>query len=158
MGSEFGQWAEWSEARSLDWHLLEWEKHQGLQLLVKDLNGINKKEKALHEVDFDWRGFEWIDISDADNSIISFIRRAKDPEDFIVVILNFTPSVHYGYKIGVPDAGEYDLLLNSDSEFYGGSNAGDHKIYAEWGEWHNQKANISITVPPLAGIILKPKS
>ncbi len=158
MGSEFGQWSEWSESRSLDWHLLEWEKHHGLQLLVKDLNGINNKEKALHEVDFDSRGFEWIDISDADNSIISFVRRAKDPEDFVIVIMNFTPSVHYGYKIGVPHAGEYEILINSDSEFYGGSNTGDHKIHAEWGEWHNQKANISITVPPLAGVILKPKS
>lgn len=158
MGSEFGQWSEWSESRSLDWHLLEWEKHQGLQLIVKDLNKLNKAEKALHEVDFDWRGFEWIDISDADNSIISFIRRAKNPEDFLVVILNFTPSVHYGYKIGVPCAGEYEVLINSDSEFYGGSNAGDNKIHAEWGEWHNQEATISTTIPPLAGVILKPKS
>lgn len=158
MGCEFGQWSEWSESRSLDWHLLEWEKHQGLQLLVKDLNGLNKKEKALHQVDFDWRGFEWIDISDADNCVISFIRRAKDPEDFVVVILNFTPTVHYGYKVGVPHAGEYEVLINSDSKFYGGSNAGDTKIHAEWGEWHNQKANITITIPPLAGVILKPKS
>ncbi|WP_421773213.1 1,4-alpha-glucan branching protein GlgB [Gracilimonas sp.] len=158
MGCEFAQWSEWSESRSLDWHLLEWEKHQGVQLLIKDLNGINKEEKALHEVDFDWRGFEWVDISDADNSIVSFIRRAKDPEDFVVVILNFTPTVHYGYKVGVPHAGEYEVLINSDSEFYGGSNAGDTKIHAEWGEWHNQKANISITIPPLAGVILKPKS
>lgn len=157
MGSEFGQWSEWSESRSLDWHLLEWEKHQGLQLLIKDLNRINKEQKALHQVDFDWRGFEWIDISDADNSIISFIRRAKDPEDFIVVILNFTPTVHYGYKVGVPHAGEYEILINSDSEYYGGSNAGDNALHAEWGEWHNQKANISLTIPPLAGVILKPK-
>lgn len=158
MGCEFGQWSEWSEARSLDWHLLEWEKHQGMQLLIKDLNQINKEEKAIHEVDFDWRGFEWIDISDADNSVISFIRRAKDPEDFVVVILNFTPMVHYGYKVGVPHAGEYEVLINSDSEFYGGSNAGDNKLHAEWGEWHNQKANISLTIPPLAGVILKPKN
>ncbi|MEX2364940.1 MAG: 1,4-alpha-glucan branching protein GlgB, partial [Balneolaceae bacterium] len=99
MGCEFGQWSEWSESRSLDWHLLEWEKHSGLQQLLKDLNSINKKEKALHEVDFDWRGFEWIDISDADNCVISFIRRAKDPEDFLVIVLNFTPSVHHGYNI-----------------------------------------------------------
>jgi 1,4-alpha-glucan branching enzyme len=157
MGSEFGQWSEWSEDRSLDWHLLEWEKHQGIHLLLKDLNKVNATTEALHELDFDWRGFEWIDISDADNSVISFIRRAKDPENFVVVILNFTPNVHYGYKVGVPHAGEYEVLINSDSEFYGGSNAGDAKIHAEWGDWHNQKANISITLPPLAGLILKPK-
>ncbi|MFN1835675.1 1,4-alpha-glucan branching protein GlgB [Balneola sp. MJW-20] len=157
MGSEFGQWAEWDEARSLDWHLLEWDKHKGVQQLIRDLNGVNGEEKALHEVDFDWRGFEWIDISDADNSIISFIRRAKDPDDFLVVVLNFTPTVHYGYKVGVPEAGAYEVLLNSDSEFYGGSNAGDQAAYAEWGEWHGQKASVSVTIPPLAGLILKPK-
>ncbi|MEX0719772.1 MAG: 1,4-alpha-glucan branching protein GlgB [Balneolaceae bacterium] len=157
MGCEFGQWAEWSETRSLDWHLLEWEKHKGIQQLLRDLNFINKKEKALHEVDFDWRGFEWIDVSDADNSIISFVRRAKDPEDFLVIVLNFTPSVHHGYKIGVPLAGEYEVMLNSDSEYYGGSNTGDNKVQANMGEWHNQEANVTITVPPLAGIILKPK-
>ncbi|MEX0608788.1 MAG: 1,4-alpha-glucan branching protein GlgB [Balneolaceae bacterium] len=157
MGCEFGQWSEWSESRSLDWHLLEWEKHSGLQQLLKDLNSINKKEKALHEVDFDWRGFEWIDISDADNCVISFIRRAKDPEDFLVIVLNFTPSVHHGYKIGVPLAGEYEVLLNSDSQYYGGSNAGDNKVQAQSGEWHNQEAHVAITVPPLAGVILKPK-
>jgi 1,4-alpha-glucan branching enzyme len=138
--------------------LLEWDKHKGLQKLVKDLNKINKAEKPLHELDSDWRGFEWIDVSDADNSIISFIRRAEDPDDFLVIILNFTPTVHYGYKVGVPHAGEYEVLMNSDSEYYGGSNAGDNKIHGEWGEWHGQKANISITIPPLAGVILKPKS
>lgn len=158
MGGEFGQWAEWSESRSLDWHLLEWEKHKGLQQLVKDLNHINQKEKALHEVDFDWRGFEWIDINDADNSVISFIRRAKNPEDYLVIVLNFTPTVHYGYKIGVPFAGEYEVLLNSDSKFYGGSNVGDSKLQAEAGEWHHQNANITMTLPPLAGVVLKLKN
>lgn len=158
MGNEFGQWSEWSEDRSLDWHLVEWDNHRGLQLLVQDLNALNKKEKALHEVDFDWRGFEWIDISDADNSIISFVRRAKDPDDFIVVILNFTPGVHHGYKIGVPKAGTYEVLMNSDSKFYGGSNAGSVQFEAEWGEWHNQEAHLNLTVPPLAGVILKPTS
>lgn len=158
MGCEFGQWSEWSEERSLDWHLLEWEKHKGLQLLVKDLNELNNKQKALHEVDSDWRGFEWVDISDADNCVVSFIRRAKNPEDFAVVILNFTPSVHYGYKIGVPHAGAYEVLMNTDSEFYGGSNAGDSKLHAEWGEWHNQEAHLELTLPPLAGVILKPKN
>lgn len=157
MGSEFGQWGEWNNEKSLDWHLLEWEKHSGLQLLVRDLNRVNKNEKALHEVDFDWRGFEWIDARDADNSILSYLRRSKNPDDFILSVLNFTPTVHHGYKIGVPHAGEYEVLVNSDSSFYGGSNAGSNTIYAEWGEWQNQPAYIYLTIPPLAGQIIKPK-
>ncbi len=157
MGCEFGQWAEWSQATSLDWHLLEWGTHRGLQLLVKDLNRISKEQATLHEVDSDWRGFEWIDISDADNSIISYLRRGKDPEEYLVVILNFTPTVHHGYTIGVPDAGEFETILNSDSEYYGGSNTGNATIHAELEGWHNQPAKINITIPPLAVLILKPK-
>lgn len=157
MGGEFGQWSEWSHANSLDWHLLEWGKHQGLQQLVKDLNRVSKEEKALHEIDGDWRGFEWIDVSDADNSLISYIRRGKNADDFVVVILNFTPTVHYGYQIGVPKDGEFQVVMNTDSEYYGGSNAGDSAIKAKWGEWHNQPAYINVTIPPLAALILKPK-
>lgn len=155
MGSEFGQWGEWSEDRSLDWHLLGWDTHSGVKQLVADLNRLSIEKKPLHEVDFDWTGFEWIDISDADNSIISYIRRARNPEDYLVVILNFTPTVHHGYKIGVPEAGDYEVILNSDSEFYGGSNAGSEQLTAVDGEWHGQEAHIECTVPPLAGMILK---
>ena len=157
MGGEFGQWSEWNHENSLDWHLLEWEKHKGLQQLVKDLNKVSKTEKALHEIDGDWRGFEWIDVSDADNSLISYIRRGKNADDFIVVILNFTPTVHYGYQVGVPKDGVYNVLMNTDSEYYGGSNAGDSAIQAKWGDWHNQPAYINVTIPPLAALILKPK-
>lgn len=158
MGSEFGQWSEWTEAHSIDWHLLQWEPHQGIQKLVKDLNGKYTDEKAMHEVDFNWEGFEWIDISDADNSIISFVRHGKDPDDFLVFIFNFTPTYHEAYKFGVPKAGKYDVLLNSDSSYYGGSNAGPTKIEGKIGAWHSQPANITISVPPLAGLILKPAS
>lgn len=158
MGGEFGQWSEWNHQNSLDWHLLEWGKHKGLQQLVKDLNKVSKEEKSLHEIDADWRGFEWIDVSDADNSLISFVRRGKSADDFVVVILNFTPTVHHGYQIGVPKDGEYEVVLNTDSEYYGGSNAGDSVINAKWGDWHNQPAYINATIPPLAGLILKPKS
>ena len=157
MGGEFGQWSEWNHENSLDWHLLEWEKHKGLQQLVKDLNNVSKTEKALHEIDGDWRGFEWIDVSDADNSLISYIRRGKNADDFVVVILNFTPTVHHGYQIGVPKDGVYNVLMNTDSEYYGGSNAGDSAIQAKWGDWHNQPAYINVTIPPLAALILKPK-
>lgn len=158
MGAEFGQWAEWTESKSLDWHLLEWENHQGIQNVVHDLNALQQKEKPLHEVDFDWRGFEWVSTSDADNSIISFIRRGKNPDDHVLIILNFTPSVHHNYVVGVPQTAAYEVIFNSDSEYYGGSNAGDDIVQAEWGDWHNQPAHIKVTIPPLAGIILKPKT
>ena len=157
MGSEFGQWSEWNESQSLDWHLLDWENHQGIQKIISDLNKLQKQEKALHQSDFDWRGFEWIDFNDADRSIISFIRRAKDPSDFLVVVLNFTPAVYEQYQVGVPEAGEYEVIINSDSEFYGGSNVGEMSKHASWGDWQNQTANLTITIPPLAGVILKPK-
>ena len=157
MGGEFGQWSEWNHDNSLDWHLLEWDKHKGLQQLVKDLNKVSKQEGSLHQIDGDWRGFEWIDVSDADNSLISYIRRGKNADDFVVVILNFTPAVHHGYQIGVPKDGEYKVVMNTDSEYYGGSNAGDSVIKAKWGEWHNQPAYINVTIPPLAALILKPK-
>lgn len=157
MGSEFAQWSEWSEAKSIDWHLLQWENHQGVQNLMKDLNGIYKSEKAMHEIDFNWEGFQWIDISDADNSLLSFIRRGRGHDDFLVFILNFTPSVHNSYKFGVPKPGNYSVLFNSDSEYYGGSNTGPGIIKAEEGAWHSQPAHVSIQVPPLAGIILKPE-
>ena len=156
MGSEFGQWNEWSEAKSLDWHLLQWENHKGIQNLVKDLNSAYRNEGAMHQVDSNWEGFEWIDISDADNSMLSFIRKGRDKDDFLVFILNFTPTLHQTYKFGVPKSCEYEVILNSDSEFYGGSNAGPTYIKGQDGSWHNQPSYINITVPPLAGVILKP--
>jgi len=157
MGSEFAQWSEWTEANSIDWHLLQWENHKGVQNLLKDLNSLYKNYPPMHEVDFKWEGFEWIDISDADNSMLSFVRRGKDPDDFLVFILNFTPTLHNSYKFGVPKAGNYSVLLNSDSEFYGGSNAGPGIIQGIEGPWHSQPAHINIEVPPLAGIVLKPE-
>ncbi|MEX2572646.1 MAG: 1,4-alpha-glucan branching protein GlgB [Balneolaceae bacterium] len=157
MGGEFGQWSEWTHEHSIDWHLLHWETHEGISQLVKDLNRIYRQEPSMYEVDSGWEGFEWIDMSDADNSIIAFMRKASDPEDYLVFILNFTPTVHYEYKLGVPEAVQYKIILNSDSEYYLGSNAGDTGIQGVTGGWHGKPAHISITVPPLAGIILKPK-
>lgn len=156
MGSEFGQWSEWTESHSIDWHLLQWENHQGIRRLVKDLNSLYIKHPAMYEVDANWKGFEWIDISDADNSIISYIRKSKNPDDFLIFIFNFTPSVHYGYKFGVPKATQYEVILNSDSEYYGGSNTGDMVIDGIDSSWHSKPAHIEITVPPLGGLILKP--
>ncbi len=157
MGGEFAQWNEWTESQSIDWHLLQWESHQGVQNLVKDLNNLYKAEKAMHEVDSKWEGFEWIDISDADNSLLSFIRKGKNPDDYLVFILNFTPTFHEHYKFGVPDDCEYEVVLNSDSSHYGGSNAGPVTVKGEQGHWHNKTSHIIIPVPPLAGVVLKPK-
>ena len=157
MGNEFAQWEEWTESKSIDWHLLQWDTHKGIQNLVKDLNDLYKTEKALFEVDTRWEGFQWIDISDADNSLLSFIRRGKKPDDFLVFILNFTPTTHNVYKFGVPKACQYEVILNSDSSFYGGSNAGPTLVEGYEGGWHNQPCHINIPVPPLAGIALKPK-
>ncbi|MCC5914662.1 MAG: 1,4-alpha-glucan branching protein GlgB [Balneolaceae bacterium] len=156
MGGEFGQWSEWTESNSIDWHLLQWENHKGIQNLLKDLNRTYIDESAMHEVDSNWEGFEWIDISDADNSMLSFIRRAKDSDDYLIFLLNFTPTLHEAYKFGVPEACEYEVVLNSDSEYYGGSNAGPTVIKGQEGAWHSQECNITVTVPPLAGLILRP--
>lgn len=157
MGSELGQWSEWTEAYSLDWHLLQWDNHKGIQNLVKDLNHLYRKERSFYEVDSRWEGFQWIDMTDADNSLLSFIRRSKDPEDYLVFILNFTPMYHEVYRFGVPEACKYEVIFNSDSYYYGGSDAGPLEVQGVKGSWHNQPSFINITVPPLAGVILKPK-
>ena len=125
MGGEFGQRAEWNAENSLEWHLLEYETHRGLQTLAADLNAIYRNEPSLHQVDFDWHGFEWIDCTDADSSVLSFLRRAKDPGDFIVVVANFTPVQRETHRVGVPEPGFYREIMNTDAEKYGGTNVGN---------------------------------
>lgn len=155
MGSEFAQWAEWNHEKPLDWGLLEYERHVGIQKLIKDLNALYRDLKPLFEIDFEWSGFHWIDFSDADNGIVSFLRRGKNEKDTVVCIFNFTPQVHYNYIVGVPQKGRYRILFNSDSRYYGGSDFGNTELIAKKGEWHNQPANVEIHIPPLAGIIIK---
>ncbi|MCH8557146.1 MAG: 1,4-alpha-glucan branching protein GlgB [Balneolia bacterium] len=157
MGSEFGQWSEWTEAKELNWSLTDMDKHSGLLNLTRDLNKLYKSEPALHEVDFDWAGFEWIDFSDVDNSILAFIRYSKDKKEFIVCVYNFTPVFHRQYVFGVPEAGTYETVFNSDSEHYGGSNKGLHEVTSAPGEWHGHQHHINIEVPPLGGIMMKLK-
>ncbi len=156
MGGEIAQWSEWTQKHSLDWHLLQWEPHKGVQNLVHDLNHLYAQNPALHQQDHSWEGFQWIDMSDADNSLISFIRRGRSPEAYMICIFNFTPTVHHEYRFGVPEAREYEVILNSDSSFYSGSNVGVQRVHASQESWHHQPAHISITVPPLTGLILKP--
>lgn len=155
MGGEFGQWSEWNEAKELNWSLTSMDKHSGLLKMTADLNKLYQSERALHEVDFDWAGFEWIDFSDVDNSILAFTRYAKDKEEFIVCVYNFTPVFHRSYVFGVPEAGVYKTIFNSDSEYYGGSNKGLDSVQSVQGEWHGKPHHIQIEVPPLAGIMLK---
>jgi 1,4-alpha-glucan branching enzyme len=156
MGSEFGQWAEWNHEGSLDWHLLEIDLHAGRQRFVASPNGIYTSEPALFQNDFEPSGFEWIDCSDHDSSVVSFIRRGHSPDDAIVAIFNWTPIVREHYRLGVPDAGFYRELLNTDAGYFGGSNVGNaggrpsEPIPA-----HGRAQSVVLTLPPLGGLILK---
>jgi 1,4-alpha-glucan branching enzyme len=158
MGGDFGQWNEWNYDESLQWHLLQWESHQGLQRLVSDLNRLYRGQPALYEVDFDYPGFEWIDCHDYENSTLSYIRRAKNPEDFLVVSCNFTPVPRHQFRVGVPRGGWYREIFNSDSEFYAGSNVGNFPgVMAEEVPWHGRPYSLEITLPPLAALVFKPQ-
>lgn len=159
MGNEFGQGREWNVNTSLDWHLLQDDYagkayHQGIQQLSKDLNYLYRHQNALHSLDFDAQGFAWIDCHDADQSIISYIRRGTE-DSFAIIVLNFTPVPRQSYRIGVPADGSYREIFNSDAACYGGSNLGNStNIQTEYVPWMNQQRSIVLTLPPLAGIIL----
>ncbi|HKT81625.1 MAG TPA: alpha amylase C-terminal domain-containing protein, partial [Vicinamibacterales bacterium] len=156
MGSEFGQWQEWSHDRSLDWPLLDDPAHAALRRYVQALNWIYHSEPALHENDFDQSGFSWIDCHDNENSVLSFCRFGKDPSEFVVVLLNFTPVPRSGYRIGVPLAGTYVELINSDSAIFGGSNVGNGgQIESVAAASHGYPHSLQLTIPPLACLILK---
>ncbi len=157
MGGEFGQWREWSEARSLDWHLLENREHQQLQHFVKTLNGVYLEEAALHEVDFSWEGFAWNDFTDAEQSVVSFTRYARNKRDLIVIVCNFTPVPRLGYRIGLPIEGDYRELLNSDWPQFGGSGVENARvIQGERQPWQNCGFSSEINLPPLGVVMLKP--
>ena len=156
MGSEIAQWREWNHDTSLDWHLLQWKDHQGILQLVRDLNGLYQSEKALHQIDFDWQGYEWLELHDWENSVVAFLRRARDPNDAVVVVCNFTPVVRENHRIGVPCGGFYRELLNTDSDIYGGSNCGNYG--GSWGipEPHaGRPFHLSLRLPPLGVVFLR---
>ena len=156
MGSEFGQWREWNHDASLDWHLLDEPMHAGMQRWVRDLNQVYQRERALHEIDFDARGFSWIDCHDNENSVISLVRRAKNADDHIVVVANFTPVPRPAYRIGVPAGGWYREILNSDAAAYGGSNVGNGGgVSATDQPMHGFEHSITLAVPPLGIVFLK---
>jgi 1,4-alpha-glucan branching enzyme len=158
MGGEFGQTREWSHDRSLDWHLLDAGPfHLGLQRLVRDLNGVYRRERALHEVDFEPAGFEWVDSNDWQSSVVAFLRRARDPGDVVLVVSNFTPVVRSDYRVGVPRPGRWRELVNTDADAYGGSGQGNAGgAWAEPKAWHGRPHSLSLTLPPLSTVILKP--
>ncbi|MDT8363101.1 MAG: 1,4-alpha-glucan branching protein GlgB [Nitrosomonas sp.] len=156
MGNEFGQGREWRVCDQLDWHLLERDCHKGIQTLLRDLNRLYLTLPTLHQLDFLQEGFDWIDCHDADHSVISYQRRATDGS-FLLVMLNFTPVPQMAYRTGVPQAGQYLEIFNSDSTYYDGSNIGNHDaIQSTPIPWAGRSHSIEIVLPPLAGIILQP--
>jgi len=157
MGSEFGQWREWNHDTSLDWHLLAEAPHRGLQHLVRDLNRLLREEPALHRVDFEPHGFQWIDCTDNENSVISFVRRARDERDHLVIVCNFTPVPRVDYRVGAPAAGRYVERLNTDASVYGGSGTGNRgEVMTEPVAAHGHPQSLLLTLPPLGCLILKP--
>ena len=156
MGGEIGQYTEWNHEKGLDWNLLDYEPHKGIKQWIIDLNKFYKTTPALFELQFDYRGFEWLDYSDHENSVILFMRKGLKPEDTIVIACNFTPASRHNYRIGVPERGLWQEEINSDDLKYGGSgllNPGMMKTVPV--KMHGQDNSIAISIPPLAIVVLK---
>ena len=157
MGGDFGQWNEWNADENLQWHLLEQKSHQGIHNLIADLNKLYVSEPALYEVDFDGDGFEWVDCMSSEDSLLVYLRKAKQTDDFLVICANFTPVPRPDYRVGVPQEGHYQEVLNSDAERYGGGDFGNvggrttEKISAQ-----GRPDSISVNLPPLAMVVFKP--
>ena len=157
MGSELGQRAEFWEATTVDWSLEESPWHKAVQTLVGDLNRLHRNEPALHQVDFEWSGFEWIEAHDAAASVLAFMRHAKNLDDIIVVVCNFTPVVREEYRVGVPRPGYYREILNTDSRFYAGTDLGNSGgVNAEPIPWNDRPYSIKLKLPPLSVMYFKP--
>ena len=151
MGNEFAQDSEWNHDRALDWHLLENEAHAGIQRLIRDLNHLYRSVAALHELDCDSGGFEWVVANDADHSVFAWIRKGVDSRARCLVVSNFTPTVHRNYHVRVPFGGRWREVLNSDSAHYGGSNVGNGGVVETLS---TLVPELSLTLPPLATIFL----
>ena len=156
MGCELGQWREWNHAGSLDWHLLQYPRHRACTTTSPTLNRLYKSEPALYEVDSQWQGFEWIDFHDVDSSVISFVRRARNPRDFLVFVCNFTPLPRVGYLVGVPEPGLYKEVLDSDWLAFGGSGVcNDGELWTHEGNVQNRNQHLVLTLPPLGITVLR---
>jgi 1,4-alpha-glucan branching enzyme len=156
MGAEFGQSAEWNFEGSLDWHLLQFGYHEGIKKLITDLNALYKTNPALHEKQFSPEGFEWINYSDHQNAVMSYIRKGNNPKEDLIVVCNFTPVVRENYRIGLPKKGKLTQIFNSDETQYGGSgvtNAKAIKIDAE--PWNGRDFSAALILPPLSVTVFK---
>ncbi len=155
MGGEFGQTAEWNFQQSLDWHLLQYDGHAGIQQFVKDLNHTYKNYPALYEKQFSPEGFQWIDYGDHENSVLTYIRKGHDEKNDLIVACNFTPVLRENYKIGNPKKGKLKEILNSDDKKYGGAGNVNSTVKSSTKAWHGYKKSVEITIPPLGIVILK---
>jgi 1,4-alpha-glucan branching enzyme len=156
MGGEFGQSNEWYHETSLDWHLLEYPVHKGVQRWVRDLNRLYASEPALHKKDCEAEGFEWIDFQDAAGSVVSFLRKGGTPEETVVVVFNFTPVPRRAYPVGVPHGGLWTEILNSDGEVYGGTGVGNSgRAVAEEGSCQGRPYSLLLSLPPLGALFFK---
>lgn len=161
MGCEIGQWREWDDATSLDWNLLDYEPHQKLKALIARLNELYTTESALYDIESSWEGFDWIDFQDADSSVVSFLRKGHDPDEIIACVLNLTPTPRPGYRIGLPKAGDWEVVLNTDAEAWGGSDAGpgEGAVHdAHHLPWHGKEFSLQFDLPPLGALLLKSRN
>ena len=157
MGLDFGQGDEWSETKSIDWHLLQYPYQSGLQRCVADIHRVYRSTPALYEVDFDWTGFQWLESHDNENSVFAYLRRGRDPSQMMVVVTNFTPVPRYSYRVGVPTGGPWHEILNTDSSLYSGGNVGNEgQVWATDEPSSGQPHGLSLTLPPLGAVYLKP--
>jgi len=159
MGAEIAQWAEWHHETSLDWHLLQWDRHQGIARWLADLNHLYRRLPALHQLDCEPAGFEWVDCNDWEQSTLAFLRRGRDPADLVLVVLNFTPVPREQHRVGLPVGGVWRELLNSDATLYGGSGLGNAgQIVAEPTPWHGRPYSARLVLPPLGALFFQPES
>jgi 1,4-alpha-glucan branching enzyme len=154
MGGEMGQWTEWNESVSLDWDLLNYPSHRGIQHLVRDLNQLYRQDPALHQYEFEQQGFEWIDCSDQQRSLLSFIR--KGDNERLVCLFNFLPIPRQHYQVGMPEAGTWQEILNTDAGLYGGSNIGNQGIvFTQAQALMGKPCSATVNIPPLGAVVLK---
>ncbi|WP_394342574.1 1,4-alpha-glucan branching protein GlgB [Pontibacter oryzae] len=159
MGAELAQSSEWNHDSSLDWHLLQFGYHQGIQQLLRELNAVYKAEPALYAHTFDPQGFQWVDLNDAHNSVISFLRKGNNTQEELLVVCNFTPAMHEHYRLGVPHGGEWVQVFNSDDSRYGGSNKHNPDVIHTSPEpFHGHNHSLTLVLPPMAVVYFKLRS